>query len=83
MVKAPTVDARIDLEMRLRAAGIQVTDAYTLVADQELYRTGKLPCRIEALDVAREISDLLVPIPCYPELSLSEIERIEAVLAFR
>jgi dTDP-4-amino-4,6-dideoxygalactose transaminase len=83
MVKAPGLQAREDLERRMRAAKISLIDAYTVVADQELYRSGKLPCRVEALDVSREISSLLVPIPCYPELSEAEIERIEAVLAYR
>ena len=83
MVKAPDVHTRKNLESRMKVAGIQVADAYTNVAEQELYRTGKLPCRAEALDVTKEITDLLVPIPCYPELTESEIERIEEVLAFR
>ncbi|MDQ2713716.1 MAG: DegT/DnrJ/EryC1/StrS family aminotransferase [Chloroflexota bacterium] len=83
MVKAPTIEARMDLARRLKAAGVQVADSYTVVADQEPYHTGVLPCRVETLEVSRELADLLVPIPCYPELTEEEIKRIAGVLAAR
>ncbi|MBX5450682.1 DegT/DnrJ/EryC1/StrS family aminotransferase [Thermogemmatispora sp.] len=81
MVKAPTLEARHLLESRLRAAGIQVADTYSVVPDQPLYRQGLLPCRIVAAERAREIAQLLVAIPCYPELREEEIARIEEVLS--
>lgn len=83
MVKAPNAEAREDLVKRLCEAGIGVADAYTVVADQALYRQGMLPCRVNGLEVSRALAELLVPIPCYPELTDREVERIEAVLAAR
>jgi dTDP-4-amino-4,6-dideoxygalactose transaminase len=81
MVKAPTLEARRLLESRLRAAGIQVADTYSVVPDQPLYRQGLLPCRIVAAERAREAARLLVAIPCYPELEEEEVARIEEVLS--
>jgi dTDP-4-amino-4,6-dideoxygalactose transaminase len=51
-----------------------------LVSDQRPYRTGKLPCRVEALEVAREVVGLITHIPLYPELEEEEIERIVTAL---
>jgi dTDP-4-amino-4,6-dideoxygalactose transaminase len=81
MVQAPTLEARRLLESRLQAAGIQVAESYSVVPDQELYRQGRLPCRLVSAAVARQAAELLVAIPCYPELSEDEIARIEEVLS--
>ncbi len=72
---------REQFERCLKAAGIEVAEAYTLVSDQRPYQTGKLPCRVEALDVAREVVGLITHIPLYPELKEEEIERV--VMALR
>ncbi len=80
MVKAPTLDARRLLESHLHAAGIQVAETYSVVADQDLYRRGLLPCRVVSAEVARQMAERLVAIPCYPELTEEEIEHIIAVL---
>lgn len=58
----------------------RIAEAYTLVSDQRPYRTGKLPCRVEALEVAREVVGLVTYIPLYPELEEEEIEHIVAAL---
>ena len=75
-VQSPSVKVRKRFEQHLRAAGIEVAERYTLVCDQGPYRTGKLPCRAESLEVAREIVDRITHIPLYPELEDEEIERI-------
>jgi dTDP-4-amino-4,6-dideoxygalactose transaminase len=75
-VQSPSVAVRDQFERCLKAAGIEVAEAYTLVSDQRPYRTGKLPCRVEALEVAREVVGLITHIPLYPELEEEEIERI-------
>jgi len=79
-VRSPSVEVREQFERCLRAAGIEVAEAYTLVSDQRPYRTGRLPCRVEALEVAREAVDLITHIPLYPELEEEEIERVVAAL---
>ena len=79
-VQSPSVAVREQFERYLKAAGIEVAEAYTLVSDQRPYRTGKLPCRVEALEVAREVVGLITYIPLYPELEEEEIERIVAAL---
>lgn len=81
MAQAPSERARLALEDALRAAGVEVGEAYSVAADQEVYRARRLPCRVASADVARAVAGLLTPIPCYPELEETEIERIEAVLA--
>ena len=78
--RSPSVEVREQFERCLRIAGIEVAEAYTLVSDQRPYRTGKLPCRVEALEVAREVADLITHIPLYPELEEEEIERVVAAL---
>ncbi len=78
--RSPSVEVREQFERYLKAAGIEVAEAYTLVSDQRPYRTGKLPCRVEALEVAREVVGLITYIPLYPELEEEEIERIVAAL---
>lgn len=67
---------RQQFERHLRAAGIEVAESYTLVPEQRPYRTGQLPCRIESLEVAREVVGRLTHIPLYPELEDEEIERV-------
>ncbi len=57
-----------------------MAEAYTLVSDQRPYRTGKLPCRVETLEVAREVVGLITYIPLYPELEEEEIERVVTAL---
>jgi len=79
-VQSPSVAVREQFERYLKAAGIEVAEAYTLVSDQRPYRTGKLPCRVEALEVAREVVGLITHIPLYPELEEEEIERIVTAL---
>jgi len=79
-VQSPSVAVREQFERCLKSAGIEVAEAYTLVSDQRPYRTGKLPCRVEALDVAREVVGLITHIPLYPELEEEEIERVVAAL---
>jgi len=79
-VQSPSVAVREQFERRLKAAGIEVAEAYTLVSDQRPYQTGKLPCRVEALDVARAVVGLITHIPLYPELEEEEIERVVTVL---
>src|SRR5258707_2350256 len=79
-VQSPSVEVREQFELRLRAAGIEVAEAYTLAPDQRPYRTGKLPCRVEALEVAREVAGLITHIPLYPELEEEEIERVVMAL---
>jgi dTDP-4-amino-4,6-dideoxygalactose transaminase len=71
---------REQFERSLRAAGIELAEAYTLVSEQRPYRTGKLPCRVEALEVARAVAGLVTHIPLYPELEEEEIERIVTAL---
>jgi dTDP-4-amino-4,6-dideoxygalactose transaminase len=78
--RSPSVEVRERFERCLRAAGIEVAEAYTLVSDQRQYRTGRLPCRVEALEVAREVAHLITHIPLYPELEEEEIERIVTAL---
>jgi dTDP-4-amino-4,6-dideoxygalactose transaminase len=78
--RSPSVEVREQFEHGLRAAGIEVAEAYTLVSDQRPYRTGKLPCRVEALEVAKEVVDLVTHIPLYPELEEEEIERVVTAL---
>jgi len=79
-VQSPSVAVREQFERYLKAAGIEVAEAYTLVSDQRPYRTGKLPCRVEALEVAREVVGLITYIPLYPELEEEEIERVVTAL---
>ncbi len=79
-VQSPSVAVRERFEQHLRAAGIEVAESYTLVPDQEPYRTGKLPCRIESLTVAREVVGHITHIPLYPELEDEEIERVVSAL---
>jgi len=79
-VQSPSAAVREQFERCLKAAGIEVAEAYTLVSDQRAYRTGKLPCRVEALEVAREVVGLITHIPLYPELEEEEIERIVTAL---
>lgn len=67
-------------EQYLQCAGIEMAEAYTLVSDQGPYRTGKLPCRVESLEVARGVVGHFAHIPLYPELEEEEIERIVAAL---
>jgi dTDP-4-amino-4,6-dideoxygalactose transaminase len=78
--RSPSVEVREQFEHGLRAAGIEVAEAYTLVSDQRPYRTGKLPCRVETLEVAREVVGLITYIPLYPELEEEEIERVVTAL---
>jgi dTDP-4-amino-4,6-dideoxygalactose transaminase len=80
MVKAPDPGARDRLLTALAAARIGTSDAFTVIADQPVYRTGRLRSRAMALDVSRELERTLVGVPCHPELTESEIERIERVL---
>ena len=79
-VQSPSVEVRERFEHCLRAAGIEVAETYTLASDQRPYRMGKLPCRIERLDVAREVAGLITHIPLYPELEEEEIERVITAL---
>jgi dTDP-4-amino-4,6-dideoxygalactose transaminase len=79
-VRSPCREVRERFERCLRAAGIEVAEAYTLVSDQRPYRTGRLPCRVEALEVARAVTGLLTHIPLYPELEEEEIERVATAL---
>lgn len=79
-VRSPSGKVRERFEGCLRAAGIEVAEAYTLVSDQRPYRTGRLPCRVEPLEVAREGVGLITHIPLYPELEEEEIERIVTAL---
>jgi dTDP-4-amino-4,6-dideoxygalactose transaminase len=78
--RSPSGEVREQFERCLRAAGIEVAEAYTLVSDQRPYRTGRLPCRVEALEVASEVVDLITHIPLYPELKEEEIERVATAL---
>ena len=79
-VRAPSVEAREELERALQAANIEVAEAYTLVPDQTPYKTGELPCRIAGLERARQVTQRITHIPLYPELEEAEIDRIVAVL---
>ena len=76
----PSVEVREQFKRSLRAAGIEVAEAYTLASDQRPYRTGKLSCRVEKLDVAREVVGRITHIPRYPELEEEEIERVVTAL---
>jgi dTDP-4-amino-4,6-dideoxygalactose transaminase len=78
--RSPSREVREQFERCLRAAGIEVVETYTLVSDQRPYRTGRLPCRVEALEVARAVAGLITHIPFYPELEEEEIERIVTAL---
>jgi dTDP-4-amino-4,6-dideoxygalactose transaminase len=79
-VRSPSGEVREQFECHLRAAGIEVAEAYTLVSDQRPYRSGMLACRVEALEVARAVAGLVTHIPLYPELEEEEIERIVTAL---
>jgi dTDP-4-amino-4,6-dideoxygalactose transaminase len=81
MVKAANASMRDRLLEAMRAARIATSDPFTVIADQPVYRTGRLPSRALALDVCRELEQTLVGVPCYPELTEPEIRRIETVLA--
>lgn len=81
MVKSPSVATREDFDFHLQSAGIEIDHAYTVVPDQQMYRTRRLPCRVDSADVARKVAQLLTPIPCYPELSEQQVEWIETALA--
>ncbi len=78
--RSPSVGVREQFERCLRSAGIEVAEAYTLVSDQRPYRTGRLSCRVEALEVTRAVVGLITHIPLYPELEEEEIERVVTVL---
>jgi dTDP-4-amino-4,6-dideoxygalactose transaminase len=78
--RSPSVEVRERFERCLRAAGIEVAETYTLASDQRPYRTGRLPCRVEPLEVAREGVGLITHIPLYPELEEEEIERVVTAL---
>jgi dTDP-4-amino-4,6-dideoxygalactose transaminase len=80
VARSPSREVREQFERCLRAAGIEVAEVYTLVSDQRPYRTGRLPCRVEALDVARALVGLITHIPLYPELEEEEIERVVTAL---
>ena len=79
-VQLPSAAVRERFEQHLRAAGIEVAEPYTLVSDQGPYRTGKLPCRVESLEVARQVAGRITHIPLYPELEEEEIERVVSAL---
>ena len=79
-VRSPSREVREQFERCLRAAGIEVAEAYTLVSDQRPYRTGRLPCRVEPLEVAKDVACLITHIPLYPELEEEEIERVVTAL---
>ena len=79
-VQSPSLAVRERFEQHLRAAGIEVAEPYTLVCPQGPYRTGKLACRVESLEVARQVVGRITHIPLYPELEEEEIERIETAL---
>lgn len=79
-VQSPSVALREQFEAFLKRAGIEVMEPYTLVPDQKVYWTGQLPCRVEALEVARQVAGRITHVPLYPELEEEEIERIVAVL---
>jgi dTDP-4-amino-4,6-dideoxygalactose transaminase len=81
LVKAPDLHARDRLVSDMLEAGISVADGYTSIPDQPVYREGRLPSRTLEIEVTHELERLLVPVPCYPELTESEVQRIEAVLA--
>jgi dTDP-4-amino-4,6-dideoxygalactose transaminase len=80
VVQSPSVEVRERFEHSLRAAGIEVAEAYTLASDQRPYQMRKLPCRVERLDVAREVAGRITHIPLYPELEEQEIERVVTAL---
>ena len=61
-------------------ARITTSDPFTVMAEQPMYRTRKLPSRAMSLEVSRALEQTLVGVPCYPELTESEICRIEDVL---
>jgi dTDP-4-amino-4,6-dideoxygalactose transaminase len=53
-----------------------------VAADQDLYRQGTLPCRVQqSLEVSRELAQRLVSIPCHPEMTDHEVARVVDVLA--
>ncbi len=79
-MQSPSLGVREQFEQHLRAAGIEVAETYKLVPEQGPYRTGKLLCRVESLEVARQIVGRITHIPLYPELEEEEIERIVSVL---
>ena len=81
VVQSPSAEVRDEFERQLIAAGIEVAEPYTVLADQKLYRSGKLACRVEPLPVARQRAPLCTHLPIYPELTEEEIERIEEALA--
>ena len=79
-VRSPSAEVRERFEQHLHLAGIEVAEPYTLVSDQGPYRTGKVPCRIGSLEVARRVVGCITHIPLYPELENEEIERIVEAL---
>jgi dTDP-4-amino-4,6-dideoxygalactose transaminase len=81
MVKSPSVATREDFEFHLQSAGIEIDQPYTVVPDQQMYRTRRLPSRVDSADEARTIAQLLTPVPCYPELSEPQVEWIETALS--
>jgi len=81
MVKAPDAGVRDRLVRALGKARIATSDPFTVIADQPVYRTRRLPSRAMPLAICHELEQTLVGVPCYPELTESEIRRIEDVLA--
>jgi dTDP-4-amino-4,6-dideoxygalactose transaminase len=81
LVKAPDRPTRDRFVATLLEAGIAVADSYTSIPDQPVYQEGRLPARTLEIEVTRQLEELLVPIPCYPELTEAEVQRIETALA--
>jgi dTDP-4-amino-4,6-dideoxygalactose transaminase len=80
MVKAADASACDRLLGAMKTARITTSDPFTVMADQPMYRTRRLPSRAMSLDISRALEQTLVGVPCYPELTESEIRRIEDVL---
>jgi len=81
VVRAPTLDAKVALEQRMRDARIAVADTYPLVWEQEPYRRDWFPWLLGSTAVAERETSLLTHVPLYPELTEEEVRRIEEVLA--
>ena len=78
-VRCSSVAVKQDFLACCQRAGIEATTTYTFLPGQHAYRQAQH--RVASGMHAQEAAELIVHLPCYPELTTSEIEQIEEVLA--
>ncbi|MDJ0697299.1 DegT/DnrJ/EryC1/StrS family aminotransferase [Mastigocoleus sp. MO_188.B34] len=71
-----SVQERLALENRLERLGIQTENLFSrTIPEQPVYALG-LPCRVEPLTVAKEVTGRLLSLPIYPELEEQEVDAV-------